>query len=167
MIDTLLVDPFSPQLLHINRLLTPILVHFFWALFMVATMGSSSSFLVLSLFVLSFCLTCNADQITSDARGIMINGERKILISGSVHYPRSTPEVQVLNCHTIFSNTCCLFYSMSRIIGLLNDFRCGQIWSRSPRMEGSTQLTPMFSGICMSLNAVRLLFLSGYSILFI
>ncbi|KAL6336873.1 hypothetical protein AAG906_036187 [Vitis piasezkii] len=56
-------------------------------------MGSSSSFLVLSLFVLSFCLTCNADQITSDARGIMINGERKILISGSVHYPRSTPEM--------------------------------------------------------------------------
>ncbi|KAJ9695245.1 hypothetical protein PVL29_010635 [Vitis rotundifolia] len=56
-------------------------------------MGSPPSFLVLSLFVLSFCLTGNADQITSDARGIMINGERKIFISGSIHYPRSTPEM--------------------------------------------------------------------------
>ena len=63
---------------------------------MMSTMDSSSSILFLSLFVLCFFSICNADEITYDGRGIKINGERKILISGSIHYPRSTPEVQVL-----------------------------------------------------------------------
>ncbi|XP_074263626.1 beta-galactosidase 5-like isoform X1 [Silene latifolia] len=31
--------------------------------------------------------------ITYDNKGIIINGQRKILISGSIHYPRSTPDM--------------------------------------------------------------------------
>lgn len=45
----------------------------------------------LSLF-LGFKFT-HSTEITYDNKGIIINGQRKILISGSIHYPRSTPEV--------------------------------------------------------------------------
>ncbi|KAK1288979.1 Beta-galactosidase 7 [Acorus calamus] len=33
------------------------------------------------------------DTITHDERAIVINGQRKLIISGSIHYPRSTPEM--------------------------------------------------------------------------
>ncbi|KAI3712856.1 hypothetical protein L1987_71424 [Smallanthus sonchifolius] len=32
-------------------------------------------------------------SVTYDSKSIVINGERRILISGSIHYPRSTPEM--------------------------------------------------------------------------
>lgn len=32
-------------------------------------------------------------SVTYDRRAMVINGQRRILISGSIHYPRSTPEV--------------------------------------------------------------------------
>jgi len=32
-------------------------------------------------------------DVTYDGRSLIINGERKILFSGSIHYPRSTPQV--------------------------------------------------------------------------
>lgn len=32
--------------------------------------------------------------VTYDHRSLTINGQRRILISGSIHYPRSTPEVK-------------------------------------------------------------------------
>ena len=31
--------------------------------------------------------------VTYDGRSLIINGKRKILFSGSIHYPRSTPQV--------------------------------------------------------------------------
>lgn len=31
--------------------------------------------------------------VTYDQRAILINGQRRILISGSIHYPRSTPDM--------------------------------------------------------------------------
>ncbi|GAB2289838.1 Beta-galactosidase 16 [Dionaea muscipula] len=33
------------------------------------------------------------DDVTYDGRSLIINGQRKILFSGSIHYPRSTPEM--------------------------------------------------------------------------
>ena len=33
-------------------------------------------------------------SVTYDRKAIIINGQRRILFSGSIHYPRSTPEVQ-------------------------------------------------------------------------
>lgn len=33
--------------------------------------------------------------VTYDHRAIVINGQRRILISGSIHYPRSVPEVSM------------------------------------------------------------------------
>lgn len=32
-------------------------------------------------------------MVTYDRRAVIINGQRRILLSGSIHYPRSTPEV--------------------------------------------------------------------------
>ncbi|KAI3448782.1 hypothetical protein Pfo_005447 [Paulownia fortunei] len=40
----------------------------------------------------SFCC-CLGIDITYDNRAVKIDGERKIIISGSIHYPRSTPEM--------------------------------------------------------------------------
>lgn len=40
-------------------------------------------------------------SVTYDRKAIVINGQRRILISGSIHYPRSTPEV--FNLYTLCS----------------------------------------------------------------
>lgn len=33
--------------------------------------------------------------VTYDRKAILINGQRRVLFSGSIHYPRSTPEVHI------------------------------------------------------------------------
>lgn len=43
--------------------------------------------------LVSFSLAANA-AVSYDHRSLVINGRRRILISGSIHYPRSTPEVR-------------------------------------------------------------------------
>lgn len=48
---------------------------------------------ILMLLVLFSLVSSAAASVTYDHRAIMINGQRRILISGSIHYPRSTPEV--------------------------------------------------------------------------
>ncbi|KAJ8765328.1 hypothetical protein K2173_012025 [Erythroxylum novogranatense] len=61
---------------------------------MPATMSQhilSSSLPVYLLFlVLSFNL-CSAANVTYDSRSLIIDGQRKLLISASIHYPRSVP----------------------------------------------------------------------------
>lgn len=39
-------------------------------------------------------------SVTYDKKALIINGQRRILFSGSIHYPRSTPEV--LNADNFF-----------------------------------------------------------------
>ncbi|KAG9445675.1 hypothetical protein H6P81_011803 [Aristolochia fimbriata] len=39
------------------------------------------------------CCATMAMEVSYDERAIKINGQRRILISGSIHYPRSTPEM--------------------------------------------------------------------------
>jgi hypothetical protein len=48
-------------------------------------------FMLLFLFSTLFCSA--KASVSYDHRAIIINGQRKILISGSIHYPRSTPEM--------------------------------------------------------------------------
>jgi hypothetical protein len=54
----------------------------------------SKSFLFFGLVCLlglgSHLIQCS---VTYDRKAIVINGQRRILFSGSIHYPRSTPEV--------------------------------------------------------------------------
>lgn len=47
------------------------------------------------VFMLSLCLwVCVVTaSVTYDHKALIINGQRRILISGSIHYPRSTPEM--------------------------------------------------------------------------
>ncbi|KAK1363522.1 Beta-galactosidase [Heracleum sosnowskyi] len=49
------------------------------------------------LFLLSWVLCMSSGlingSVTYDSKAIVINGQRRILISGSIHYPRSTPEM--------------------------------------------------------------------------
>ncbi|KAJ4848040.1 Beta-galactosidase 15 [Turnera subulata] len=55
-------------------------------------MAFASAFL--SVFML-YCFSSLswAVDVTYDNRAVKIDGERKLLISGSIHYPRSTPEM--------------------------------------------------------------------------
>ncbi|KAK1410445.1 hypothetical protein QVD17_36982 [Tagetes erecta] len=47
------------------------------------------------LFMITCILCCQliSSTVTYDGKAIVINGRRRILISGSIHYPRSTPEM--------------------------------------------------------------------------
>ncbi|VFQ96605.1 unnamed protein product [Cuscuta campestris] len=43
--------------------------------------------------VLLRCLTSFAVNVTYDHRALVIDGSRRVLVSGSIHYPRSTPDM--------------------------------------------------------------------------
>ncbi|KAG6516151.1 hypothetical protein ZIOFF_026600 [Zingiber officinale] len=49
---------------------------------------------LLLLLIVCFLISPSlATNVTYDGRAIIINGERRVLISGSIHYPRSTPDM--------------------------------------------------------------------------
>lgn len=50
------------------------------------------SFLVVVVVLSSLSCWVTA-SVSYDRRAIIVNGQRRILISGSIHYPRSSPEV--------------------------------------------------------------------------
>ncbi|KAH6790117.1 beta galactosidase 1 [Perilla frutescens var. frutescens] len=52
-----------------------------------------NAFLVLVLVLLSSWASCGEASVSYDSKAISVNGQRKIFISGSIHYPRSTPEM--------------------------------------------------------------------------
>ncbi|KAJ3691992.1 hypothetical protein LUZ60_012342 [Juncus effusus] len=52
-----------------------------------------SVFGFLVLFVITFVVPNVDATVTYDQKSLVINGQRRILISGSIHYPRSTPEM--------------------------------------------------------------------------
>ncbi|KAJ6412098.1 hypothetical protein OIU84_005207 [Salix udensis] len=58
-------------------------------------MGTSSvpKFLTLFLMLLIVGSKLIHCTVTYDKKAIIIDGQRKILISGSIHYPRSTPDM--------------------------------------------------------------------------
>ncbi|KAK3026534.1 hypothetical protein RJ639_041831, partial [Escallonia herrerae] len=55
--------------------------------------SNSFSKCLLSFFCLVLHLGLIQCSVTYDRKAIVINGQRRILISGSIHYPRSTPEM--------------------------------------------------------------------------
>ena len=52
-----------------------------------------SKWVLLFLIVILVGFQVIDGSVTYDSKAIVINGQRRILISGSIHYPRSTPEV--------------------------------------------------------------------------
>lgn len=61
-------------------------------------LGKSSTLLLKLLMLLCVNIACllkldAASNVTYDHRALVIDGKRRLLISGSIHYPRSTPEM--------------------------------------------------------------------------
>ncbi|XP_042758061.1 beta-galactosidase 15 [Lactuca sativa] len=53
-----------------------------------------TTLLLFSLLLLHQCISiANATKVSHDGRAITIDGQRRLLICGSIHYPRSTPEM--------------------------------------------------------------------------
>ncbi|KAI6681966.1 hypothetical protein NL676_035847 [Syzygium grande] len=60
----------------------------------VQTLRRAKSMIVMMLvLLLSWASSSVTASVTYDHRAIIVNGQRRILISGSIHYPRSTPEM--------------------------------------------------------------------------
>jgi hypothetical protein len=51
--------------------------------------------ILISMDLSSFGVKGDAEEVTYDGRSLIINGQRNILFSGSIHYPRSTPQVYI------------------------------------------------------------------------
>jgi hypothetical protein len=45
-------------------------------------------------FVMAVAAAAASAALTYDRKAVVVNGQRRILISGSIHYPRSTPEAR-------------------------------------------------------------------------
>lgn len=71
-------------------------------------MTSNRSLVLLLLVILVFQGLCFeiglSISVTYDHKALVIDGKRRILQSGSVHYPRTTPEVSLILC--IFIGHC-------------------------------------------------------------
>lgn len=59
--------------------------------------------MLLLLFLFSWLASACTASVSYDHRSIIINGRKRILISGSIHYPRSTPEVLTHNANVVHS----------------------------------------------------------------
>lgn len=51
------------------------------------------AWIFLAILCFSSLIWSTEAVVTYDHKALIINGQRRILISGSIHYPRSTPEV--------------------------------------------------------------------------
>ncbi|KAF8020558.1 hypothetical protein BT93_G1094 [Corymbia citriodora subsp. variegata] len=63
---------------------------------MSATVGQLLTVVLLSAFILSAAAEHRGSKVqgvTYDAKSLIINGKRELLFSGSIHYPRSTPDM--------------------------------------------------------------------------
>lgn len=49
----------------------------------------------LLLFICNFVVSTEAQKgrVSWDERAILLNGKRELILAGSIHYPRSTPEM--------------------------------------------------------------------------
>lgn len=88
-------------------------------------------------------------NVTYDHRALVIDGKRRVLVSGSIHYPRSTPEVPL----SLFPCQCTLIVhfvlaSLNLTMVAFCYCRCGQTLFRNPKMVDLMWLRPMFSGTC-------------------
>ncbi|GLT93472.1 hypothetical protein SLE2022_112640 [Rubroshorea leprosula] len=56
-------------------------------------MASLPRLVIFILAVLFFTFSSYAIEVTFDSKSLMLDGERKLIISGSIHYPRSTADM--------------------------------------------------------------------------
>lgn len=61
--------------------------------------GLGARMLMTAMGLLILCWVASvSSSVTYDGKALVIDGKRRILISGSIHYPRSTPEVHAYSC---------------------------------------------------------------------
>lgn len=60
-------------------------------------MGKEFHMMVGMMLLLCLWVCGVTASVSYDHKAIVIDGQRRILISGSIHYPRSTPEVHSTN----------------------------------------------------------------------
>lgn len=60
-------------------------------------MGLKVHGIFLFVFMLWVSVVVSSRSVTYDGRALIIDGTRRVLFSGSIHYPRSTPEVPSLS----------------------------------------------------------------------
>ena len=59
-------------------------------------MRGVTKFIVMVLVVVMATATAVVGvNVTYDHRALVIDGKRRVLVSGSIHYPRSTPDVSM------------------------------------------------------------------------
>jgi len=68
-------------------------------------MRASQTLFLLLWFFCIYAPTSFSTNVTYDHRALVIDGKRRVLVSGSIHYPRSTPEVLFI---TLFLCLCLL-----------------------------------------------------------
>lgn len=116
--------------------------------FAMAMGGGKQVLVFLGVLLLLLVLLPEAQcGVTYDRKALIINGQRRILISGSIHYARSTPEVT--------QSHCCLFLFCSTWLRCLVNWlslscRCGRDLFRRLRMEDWMLYRLMCSGMGMN-----------------
>lgn len=81
--------------------------------------------LLLCIVWWSLCVELTQCNVVYDKKALVIDGQRRILFSGSIHYPRSTPEVLYFLLisfgisFAIFSNQMWLIYAKFSITLLI------------------------------------------------
>lgn len=58
-------------------------------------MARGTAVVAVLLLLAAITSLCSAANVTYDGRALVIDGKRRVLVSGSIHYPRSTPEVSI------------------------------------------------------------------------
>jgi len=75
-------------------------------------MRASETLFLLLWFFCIYVPTSFSTNVMYDHRALVIDGKRRVLVSGSVHYPRSTPEVLFITLFLCLCNVgCTLFLS--------------------------------------------------------
>lgn len=73
------------------------------------------NFLLITLLLSLACSSTRA-TVSYDDKAFIINGKRRILISGSIHYPRSTPQVPIpMPMRFSFSFSLYIFFSFGNL----------------------------------------------------
>lgn len=67
------------------------------------TNSVSKMVMILYIFLIMACNVIDC-SVTYDKKAIVIDGQRRILLSGSIHYPRSTPEVLIFQTVILLSH---------------------------------------------------------------
>jgi len=65
-------------------------------------MGEWWRFLLHALILTVSLCTVQGGNVTYDRTSLIINGHHEILFSGSIHYPRSTPQVTSSHIYLVF-----------------------------------------------------------------